>query len=151
MFPDKIEEGYKTRLVAQRRIDDSHVVRVVYETGAGKLYVATVYPARRLRYEKISYSKDVDALLIELSDKQIDYAEEEGQMIIHFSKDDEPVLLEILDAKDFILSSLSSFLRNVYVIIIIFSESKVWKKRLISNEMVIKRKCIKCARFALSF
>ncbi len=45
---------------------------------------------------------DVDALLIELSDKKIDYAEE-GQMIIHFSKDGKPVLLEILDAKDFIL------------------------------------------------
>jgi len=50
---------------------------------------------------KIRYSGDVDALLIELSDKSIDYAEEEGQMIIHFSKDGQPVLLEILDAKDF--------------------------------------------------
>ncbi|HLD59744.1 MAG TPA: DUF2283 domain-containing protein [Candidatus Bilamarchaeaceae archaeon] len=56
---------------------------------------------------KIKYSKDVDALLIELSDKKIDYAEE-GQMIIHFSKDGEPVLFEILNAKDFILNSLSS-------------------------------------------
>ena len=66
---------------------------------------------------KISYSKDVDALLIELSDKQIDYAEEEGQMIIHFSKDDEPVLLEILDAKDFVLSSLSSLMKEKEVAI----------------------------------
>ena len=47
---------------------------------------------------KIKYSKDVDAFLIELPDKQIDYAEEEGQIIIHFSKDGEPVLLEILDS-----------------------------------------------------
>ncbi len=31
---------------------------------------------------KIRYSKDVDALLIELSDKPIDHAEEEGQLII---------------------------------------------------------------------
>lgn len=61
---------------------------------------------------KIRYSKDVDALLIELSDKQIDYAEEEGQMIIHFSKDGEPVLLEIFDAKEFILSSLSSLVKE---------------------------------------
>jgi len=61
---------------------------------------------------KIKYSKDVDALLIELSDKQIDYAEEEGQMIIHFYKDGEPVLLEILDAKDFILNSLSSLVKE---------------------------------------
>ncbi len=47
---------------------------------------------------KIKYSKDVDALLVELSDKQIDYAEEEGHVIIHFSKDGEPVFLEILDS-----------------------------------------------------
>ncbi|MEW6200437.1 MAG: DUF2283 domain-containing protein [bacterium] len=61
---------------------------------------------------KIKYSSDVDALIIELSDKQIDYAEEEGQMIIHFSKDGEPVLLEILDAKDFILNTLVSLIKE---------------------------------------
>jgi hypothetical protein len=33
---------------------------------------------------KIKYSKDFDALLIEFSNKPIDYAEEEGQFIIHF-------------------------------------------------------------------
>jgi len=66
---------------------------------------------------KIRYSKDVDALLIELSDKKIDYAEEEGQMIIHFSKYGEPVLLEILDAKDFILNSLSSVVKEKEVAI----------------------------------
>ena len=66
---------------------------------------------------KIKYSKDVDALLIELSDKKIDDAEEEGQMIIHFSKDGEPVLLEILDAKDFILNSLSSVVKKKEVAI----------------------------------
>ncbi len=61
---------------------------------------------------KIKYSKDVDALLIEFSDRPIDYAEEEGQFIIHFSKDGEPVLLEILDAKDFILDSLESVVKD---------------------------------------
>ncbi len=66
---------------------------------------------------KIKYSKDVDALLIELSDRKIDYAEEVGQMIIHFSKDGEPVLLEILDAKDFLLSSLSSLVKEKEVAI----------------------------------
>ena len=66
---------------------------------------------------KIRYSKDVDALLIELSDKQIDYAEEEGQIIVHFSKDGEPVLLEILDAKDFILNLLSSVVNEKEVAI----------------------------------
>ncbi len=66
---------------------------------------------------KIKYSKDVDVLLIQLSDKQIDYAEEEGQMIIHFSKNGEPVLLEILDAKEFILNSLSSVVKDTEVAI----------------------------------
>lgn len=66
---------------------------------------------------KIRYSKDVDAFLIELSDKEIDYAEEEGQMIIHFSKGGEPVLLEILDAKDFVLNSLSSLMKEKEVAI----------------------------------
>jgi uncharacterized protein YuzE len=61
---------------------------------------------------KIKYNRDVDALLVELSDKPIDYAEEQGQMIIHFSKDGEPVLIEILDAKDFILNSLSSVVKE---------------------------------------
>ncbi|MEW6614348.1 MAG: DUF4258 domain-containing protein [Thermodesulfobacteriota bacterium] len=51
-FPDKIEEGYEGRLVAQKGIDDSHVVRVVYETGTEGYYIVTVYPGRRSRYEK---------------------------------------------------------------------------------------------------
>ena len=61
---------------------------------------------------KIKYSKDVDALLIELSEKPIDYAEEEGQIIVHFTKDGEPVLLEILDAREFILNSMASVLQE---------------------------------------
>jgi uncharacterized protein YuzE len=61
---------------------------------------------------RMRYSKDVDALLVEFSDKRIDYAEEEGQIIVHFSREGEPVLLEILDARDFILSSLSSVIKE---------------------------------------
>jgi Protein of unknown function (DUF2283) len=47
--------------------------------------------------KKISYSKDVDALLIEVSDDPIAYAEDEGQTILHYSHDDKLVLVEILD------------------------------------------------------
>ncbi|MBI4647499.1 MAG: DUF2283 domain-containing protein [Bacteroidia bacterium] len=65
--------------------------------------------------KKIKYSKDVDALLISFSDKEIDYAEEEGSIIIHFSKDGVPVLLEILDAKDFILNSISSLIKETEI------------------------------------
>ncbi|MBN1190233.1 MAG: DUF2283 domain-containing protein [Dehalococcoidales bacterium] len=61
---------------------------------------------------KVRYSKDVDALLIELSTEPVDYAEESGQFIVHFSKKGEPVILEILDAKNFLLGSLSSLMKD---------------------------------------
>ena len=46
---------------------------------------------------KISYSKDVDTLLIELSNEAIAYAENEGDVILHYSQDDKLILVEILD------------------------------------------------------
>ena len=59
---------------------------------------------------RIRYNKEVDALLIEISDKPIDYAEESGQIIVHFTKEGEPVLFEILDAREFLMNSLSSIM-----------------------------------------
>jgi uncharacterized protein YuzE len=47
--------------------------------------------------KKISYSKNVDALLIELSNDAIVYAENEGDVILHYSQDDKLILVEILD------------------------------------------------------
>lgn len=61
--------------------------------------------------KNIKYSKDIDALLIEFSDKPITHAEDEGQIIIHFSKGNEPVLLEIFDASKFI-SQVYDFMIN---------------------------------------
>jgi uncharacterized protein YuzE len=51
--------------------------------------------------KKIRYSKDVDALLIELSDDAIAYAEDEGPVILHYSNNEKLVLIEILDFKQF--------------------------------------------------
>ena len=51
--------------------------------------------------KKISYSQDVDALLVELSQEPIAYAEAEGPVILHYSLDDQLVLVEILDFKHF--------------------------------------------------
>ncbi len=51
--------------------------------------------------KKISYSKDVDALLIELSNEPIAYAEEEGAVILHYSQNDKLVLVEVLDFRRF--------------------------------------------------
>ncbi len=66
---------------------------------------------------KAKYSKDVDALIVEFSDKKIDYAEDKGQFIIHYTTSGEPVLLEIFDAKDFLLNSLSSVIKDTEVVI----------------------------------
>jgi hypothetical protein len=50
---------------------------------------------------KISYSKDVDVLLIELSNEPIAYAEDEGEVILHYSQNARLVLVEILDFRRF--------------------------------------------------
>lgn len=47
--------------------------------------------------KKISYNKDVDAILIELSNTPISYAEADGDVILHYSQDDKLILAEILD------------------------------------------------------
>ncbi|WP_448570228.1 DUF2283 domain-containing protein [Trichothermofontia sp.] len=45
----------------------------------------------------MSYSQDVDVLLIELSEAPIAYAEDDGEIILHYSQDAKLVLIEILD------------------------------------------------------
>lgn len=60
--------------------------------------------------KKISYSKDVDVLLIELSHEPIVYAEDEGQVILHYSQDDKLVLVEILDFRRFMSNETLSAL-----------------------------------------
>lgn len=47
---------------------------------------------------KVKYSEDVDILLLELSDKPIDYAEKVGNAVLHYSPDKELVLVEIFNA-----------------------------------------------------
>ena len=50
--PDKIERGYKSRLIAQGALDDKHILRIVYEENEKGIKVITMYPGRRTRYEK---------------------------------------------------------------------------------------------------
>lgn len=51
---------------------------------------------------KFKYSKEDDVLMIELNKKPIDYAEQSGDLIVHFSPKREAVLIEILDASRFL-------------------------------------------------
>ncbi len=51
-FPDRTDTGYKGRRIAQKRINESHVLRVVCEDKGDEILVITMYPGRRNRYEK---------------------------------------------------------------------------------------------------
>jgi len=51
---------------------------------------------------KVRYNRKEIILVLELSKAAIDHAEESGPLIAHFSTDDKLVLLEILEARDFL-------------------------------------------------
>lgn len=51
---------------------------------------------------RIKHTPDGDILLYEVSSDPIDYAEESGSVIVHFSKESKPVFLEIMDASEFL-------------------------------------------------
>ena len=48
---DKVEYGYKERKIAQKVMNESHVIRVVFEETRDMVRVITFYPGRRVRYE----------------------------------------------------------------------------------------------------
>jgi hypothetical protein len=50
--PDKIETGEDDKLIAQRRLDENLVLRVVYREFNTFILIITLYPGRRSRYEK---------------------------------------------------------------------------------------------------
>lgn len=51
---------------------------------------------------KILYEPEADVLTWQLNQQDIDYASEVGNVIVHFTKDHKPVLLEFLDASKFL-------------------------------------------------
>lgn len=51
---------------------------------------------------KFRYDKEDDVLMIWFSKEPIDHAEQVKDVIVHFSKNDRMVLMEILDASKFL-------------------------------------------------
>lgn len=51
---------------------------------------------------KVKYNKKEDVMSVWFSDKPVDYAEQSKSMIMHFSKDNKPVLMEMLNATEFL-------------------------------------------------
>ena len=61
---------------------------------------------------KVKCSRDVDILQIRLSDEPFDYAEEADGVIAHFTEKGKPVLLEIQGAREFLIGSLTSLIKD---------------------------------------
>jgi hypothetical protein len=51
---------------------------------------------------RVQYNRREDILTLELSEAPVDHAEAAGPIVAHFSMDDKLVLLEILEASDFL-------------------------------------------------
>ena len=52
--PDKIDYSRLPLLIAQRKIDRGHVLRVVYKQVGEEIKIITFYPGRASQYEKKS-------------------------------------------------------------------------------------------------
>jgi uncharacterized protein YuzE len=62
---------------------------------------------------KINYDRSEDILMIEISSEgEIDHAEHNDPFITHFSSDGQLLLLEILDASEFLSSLIKISLRE---------------------------------------
>lgn len=60
---------------------------------------------------KATYDKDVDVLLIKLNNNKPEYGEDIGEdIIVHFDKNKNPVEIEILKAKKYIVNWLEQAL-----------------------------------------
>lgn len=62
---------------------------------------------------KFRYDKDDDVLMIWFSKDRIDYAEQTKDIIMHFSKENKPVLMEILDASGFLQKTTKILPSNI--------------------------------------
>ena len=61
----------------------------------------------------VKYYSEDDILVVNLSKTPYDFAEKEGDFIVHFSKDNRPVRIEILNASKFLKETTSSLPRNL--------------------------------------
>lgn len=64
-------------------------------------------------YPKFIYEKEDDVLNIWLSEKTVDYAEQSGDIIVHFSSNNKPVYIEILDASVFLRKQSKSLPKEI--------------------------------------
>ena len=59
---------------------------------------------------KFKYSPEVDILMVQISEEPFDYGEDNEGVIVHHDREGKPLLLEILDARQFVLFANASLL-----------------------------------------
>jgi len=59
------------------------------------------------------YDQEDDVLMIWFSKEPVDFAEQQKDVIVHFSKANKPVLMEILDASKFLRETSQLFPHNI--------------------------------------
>ena len=59
---------------------------------------------------KYKYNNQTDIMVIELSSEKPDFAEQEGDIITHYNKENKPVEIEILNASKTTLDMLKAML-----------------------------------------
>ena len=59
------------------------------------------------RIASFSYEPEADVLTWEIDGKPINYAKEVGNIVVHFTKNNIPVLVEILEASKFLAKAKS--------------------------------------------
>ena len=62
---------------------------------------------------KVKYYTDDNILVITLSNKPYEFAQQQGDFVVHYTKDYKPVRIEILDAKKFLKETSSSLPASV--------------------------------------
>ena len=62
---------------------------------------------------KIKYYKEDDILVLQLRNVSYDYAEMEGNFVVHFSKDKKPVRIEVLNASKFLKAESKALPREI--------------------------------------
>ena len=62
---------------------------------------------------KAKYYEDADLISWKISKKPFEYAARSGDFVVHYSKDDEPVLIEILNASSFLKEANSMLPKKI--------------------------------------
>ena len=62
---------------------------------------------------KVTYSKDADVLMVTLSKKKLDDSYQKDNMIIQVASDGEPVVVEILNASQFLRQTATQLPKNM--------------------------------------